>query len=161
YMVDLGRNQEHSPDGKVYFISNGALDADPDPALWNLGQHTGDQIYLCRVTPSIANVNDASKYEFYAGNGNWSSTFSAAQPIVDWNNHCGSSTMTYNPGLNKYLILTTVGHQETKSDGSTGSGDYDTYMLESDHMTGPWKVVTYLKKFGTQAYYPNLPSKFL
>jgi hypothetical protein len=161
YMVDLGQNQQHSPDGKVYFISNGAVDSDPDHVPNNLGQHTGDQIYLCRVTPSIANVNDASKYEFYAGNGSWSSAFSAAQPIVDWNNHCGSSTMTYNPALNKFLILTTVGHPELKPDGSTGAGDYDTYMLESDTMTGPWKVVTYLKKFGTQAYYPNLPSKFI
>ncbi len=39
--------------------------------------------------------------------------------------------------------------------------DHDTWILESDHLTGPWKLVTYLKSFGTQAYYPNLPSKFI
>ena len=28
---------------------------------------TGDEIYLLRVTPSIENMNDASKYEFFDG----------------------------------------------------------------------------------------------
>ena len=28
-------------------------------------------------------------------------------------------------------------------------------------MTGPWKVVVYMKDFGEQAYFVNFPSKFI
>lgn len=38
---------------------------------------------------------------------------------------------------------------------------YGTYILESDQMTGPWKMVCYLKDFGPQAYFVNIPSKFI
>ncbi|MCX6876931.1 MAG: hypothetical protein NTW21_24420 [Verrucomicrobia bacterium] len=38
---------------------------------------------------------------------------------------------------------------------------FNTYILESDLVTGPWKLVTYLKHFGQQAYFVNIPSKFI
>jgi hypothetical protein len=37
----------------------------------------------------------------------------------------------------------------------------NTYILESNEITGPWKLVTYLKDFGEQAYFVNIPSKFI
>ena len=37
----------------------------------------------------------------------------------------------------------------------------NTYILESDSLTGPWKMVHYLKEFGTQAYFDNIPGKFI
>jgi hypothetical protein len=37
----------------------------------------------------------------------------------------------------------------------------NTYILESDSMTGDWKLVTYMKDFGEQAYFVNIPSKFI
>ncbi len=165
YMVDHGKNQERSPDGKVYFVSNGAVDSDPEPSPANLGQHKGDQIYLCRVTPTPTAVNDAAQYEFYSGKNGagqavWGNSLAAAQPIIDWNNHCGSTTMTWNPGLGKYLLFSIMAHYRMEADGPHPE-DHDTWIAESSSMTGPWKLVTYLKSFGTQAYYPNLPSKFL
>jgi len=42
-----------------------------------------------------------------------------------------------------------------------GNGPYDTYILESDALTGPWKRVTYMKAFGAEAYFVNFPSKFI
>jgi hypothetical protein len=61
---------EHSPDGKAYLIAHGADINDPYPkGAWNNSWITGDQIYLIRVSPSEMNINDASKYEFYAGKG--------------------------------------------------------------------------------------------
>jgi hypothetical protein len=36
-----------------------------------------------------------------------------------------------------------------------------SYILESDAITGPWKLVTYMKDFGEQAYFLNFPSKFI
>jgi hypothetical protein len=37
----------------------------------------------------------------------------------------------------------------------------NSYILESDHITGPWKLITYMKDFGEQAYFLNFPTKFI
>ena len=41
------------------------------------------------------------------------------------------------------------------------AGTFDTYLLESDSITGPFKLITYMEAFGPQAYFAHLPSKFL
>ncbi len=73
HFVDFGKNMEHSPDGKAYLVGMGAEVIDKMPRDANLSWISGDQIYMCRVTPSIENINDMSKYEFFGGhdkNGN-------------------------------------------------------------------------------------------
>ena len=125
HVVDFGRNMEHSPDGKAYLVCHGATDPDPKPRFCNLCWGTGDQLYLIRVKPSIANINDASKYEFFAGldDGNrpaWSDDFSKIKPLADWNNNMGCVTMTYNAPLKKYLMcvldaMNTLGYANTYS----------------------------------------------
>ena len=40
-------------------------------------------------------------------------------------------------------------------------GDFDTYFLESDSITGPWRLANYNARFGSEAYFCNWPSKFL
>jgi hypothetical protein len=37
----------------------------------------------------------------------------------------------------------------------------NTYVLEAETLVGPWRLVTYMKNFGEQAYFVNLPSKFI
>lgn len=158
HVVDFGKNMQHSPDGKAYLICHGAVDPDPAPRLGNLSWITGDQIYMARVTPSIATINDPSKYEFFAGNdggGNatWTSSLANARPIIDWNNNCGGVTMTWAPALNRYLTCIV--------DGRTTAANMNTYILESPTPTGPFRLVTYMSDFGPQAYFCNFPSKFL
>ena len=65
----------------------------------------------------------------------------------------GCVTMTYNAPLKKYLMCVT--------DGGNTAARMNTYILESDSMTGDWKLVTYMKDFGEQAYFVNIPSKFI
>ena len=61
--------------------------------------------------------------------------------------------MTYNPGLKKYLMcITDAGNTISRT---------NTYILESDRITGPWKLVVYMRYFGEQAYFVNIPSKFI
>ena len=67
HFVDFGKNNQHSPDGKAYLVAHGADTTDTKFRFWNDSWITGDQIYLTRVIPSPENMNDASKYEFYAG----------------------------------------------------------------------------------------------
>jgi hypothetical protein len=158
HFVDFGKNMEHSPDGKAYLTAHGASVGPAGRRYAYNSWMTGDEIHLVRVTPSIANINDVSKYEFFAGNdasGNpqWSHDFGAIKPLAAWMDNMGCVTMTYNAPLKKYFMCVT--------DGGNTVHRFNTYILESDLVTGPWKLVTYLKNFGQQAYFVNIPSKFI
>lgn len=158
HFVDFGKNMQDSPDGKAYLVGHGAVDPDAKPRFANLSWISGDQIYLIRVEPTIENINDPSKYEFFAGHDAegkpiWSKDFSALQPLIDWNNNCGCVTVTYNAPLKKYLMCVT--------DGWPTCAKMNSYILEADQITGPWKLVSYMKEFGEQGYFLNFPSKFI
>ncbi len=158
HFVDFGKNMEHSPDGKAYLVAHGADLNDPDYRFYNASWVTGDQVYLLRVTPSIENIHDPEKYEFYAGkdekgNAIWTDNFQEIQPLLEWNNNMGCVTATYHPVLKKYFMCVT--------DGGNTASKMNTYILESDELTGEWKLVSYMKNFGEQAYFVNIPSKFI
>jgi hypothetical protein len=158
HFVDFGKNMENSPDGKAYLVAHGASDPDPKPRPANLSWITGDQIYLLRVTPSVENMNDRSKYEFFAGRdmsgaARWTKDLAKIQPIAEWNNNMGCVTMTYNAPLKKFLMIIT--------DGGNTISRFNTYILESDKVSGPWRLVVYMHNFGEQAYFVNIPSKFI
>jgi hypothetical protein len=158
HFVDFGRNMEHSPDGKAYLVAHGSLLPDKQPRHANNSWITGDQTYLCRVDPQPDKINDASAYEFFAGkdakgNDTWTNDFSSIKPIAAWNNNMGCATITYNPPLKKYFMCVT--------DGQTTWSRYNTYIMESESMTGPWRMVSYMKDFGEMAYFVNIPSKFI
>jgi hypothetical protein len=149
---------QYSPDGNAYLVGHGATDPDPKPREANLSWITGDQIYLAWVKPSIQNMNDRAKYEFFGGydaSGHpiWTHDFSRIKPLVDWNNNCGCVTMTYDAALKRYLMSIT--------DGGNTISRFNTYILESARITGPWKLVVYMRHFGEQGYFVNIPSKFI
>jgi hypothetical protein len=158
HIVDFGKDMQYSPDGKAYLVGQGATDPDPSPRPANLSWITGDQIYMARVKPSIHNMNNRAKYEFFAGYDGrqrpiWTRDFARIKPLVDWNNNCGCVTMTYNAPLKKFLMCIT--------DGGNTISKFNTYILESDYVAGPWKLVVYMHEFGEQAYFVNIPSKFI
>jgi hypothetical protein len=158
HFVDFGKNLQYSPDAKAYLVGHGAVDPDPKPRPANLSWITGDQIYMARVKPGVQNMNDRSRYEFFAGydasnHALWSRDFSKIKPLVDWNNNCGCVTMTYNAPLKKYMMCIT--------DGGNTISKFNTYILESDRITGPWRLLVYMRDFGEQGYFVNIPSKFI
>jgi hypothetical protein len=157
HVVDFGKNMQHSPDGKAYLVGHGALANDPKPRPGNLSWITGDQIYLCRVRPSVQTMNDRASYEYFAGGAGrkaqWTGDLAKSRPIFDWNNNAGCVTITYNAPLKRYLMCIT--------DGVDTIAKFNTYILESPSVTGPWHLIVYLKHFGEQAYFVNIPSKFI
>jgi len=158
HFVDFGRDLEYSPDGKAYLAGHGASAGPAGRRFAYNSWITGDEIYLARVTPSISNMNDVAQYEFFAGRNLfqrpvWQRDFRKIKPIAAWQDHMGCVTMTYNAPLKKYLMCVT--------DGGNTVSYFNTYILESDRVTGPWKLVVYLKHFGEQAYFVNIPSKFI
>jgi hypothetical protein len=153
HFVDFGKNMEHSPDGKAYLIAHGAQRTGAE-AAWI----AGDQANLVRVTPSPETINDPGAYEFFGGHDGhsqpvWTRDFTQMKPLVEWNGHLGHATMTYNAPLKKFLLVCT--------DGWPTVSTMDSYILESDSITGPWRLVTYMQKFGPQAYFVNIPSRFI
>lgn len=158
HFVDFGRNGEHSPDGKAYLVGHGASDPDAQPRKANLSWIAGDEVYLARVTPSPATINRLDAWEFFggrdaAGHPVWTHDFARIKPLIAWNNRMGSVTITYDAPLKKYLMCVT--------DGWPGVKEMNTYILESSAITGPWKMVTYMRAFGRQGYFVNFPSKFI
>jgi hypothetical protein len=157
HFVDFGKNMEHSPDGKAYLVAHGASDNVNRRFAYD-SWITGDEIFLLRVTPTIANINNASKYEFFAGRDEkgtaiWSKNFAKIKPIASWRDKMGCVTVTYNAPLKTFLMCVT--------DGRDTVGHFNTYLLESSQIAGPWKLVTYMKRFGEQSYFVNVPSKFI
>jgi hypothetical protein len=158
HFVDFGRNMEHSPDGKAYLVAHGASRGSAGRRFGYNSWITGDEIYLLRVRPSLATINDPAAYELFAGHDaagrpQWVSDFTRIRPLLRWENHLGCVTATYNAPLKKYLLCVTDGH-------TTGSA-YDTAILEADALTGPWRLISYLEAFGRNAYFCNIPSKFI
>ncbi len=158
HFVDFGKNMQFSPDGKAYLVAHGSNENICKSTFYHNSWITGDQIYLFRVTPTIENMNDATKYEFYAGKDGrglpiWTNDFQKIKPLLEWQNNMGCVTLTYNAPLKKYIMCVT--------DGGNTCAKMNTYILESDQLTGDWKLITYLKDFGEQAYFVNIPSKFI
>lgn len=151
HFVDFGKNMKFSPDGKAYLVAHGASDGLNRRFAYD-SWITGDEIYLLRVKPGIENMNDAAQYEFFDGRG-WTKDFKRIKPVAAWRDHAGCVTMTYDAPLREYLMCVT--------DGGITTGYFDTYILESRHATGPFKLAQYLRHFGEQGYFVNIPSKFI
>ena len=153
HWVDFGKNMEHSPDGKAYLVSHGNDDTSTgSDESWTLGN---------QVAPTVAAIDDRAQWEFYAGGHGAAATWvpgdvSKAKPLVDWTNHTGSTTVTYFAGIKKYVMAINTVSTYPVFDG----GNFDTWFLESDDITGPWSYVTYLRQFGPQVEFANFPSKF-
>jgi hypothetical protein len=157
HFVDFGRELANSPDGKAYLVAHGAHDGQNRRFAFD-SWITGDEVYLLRVKPSVATMNDAAAYEFYAGEGAgsdkpWTADLAAAQPTAAWRDHMGCVTMTYDAPLKTYLMCVT--------DGTDTVSRFNSYLLESEAPTGPWRMVAYWRHFGEQGYFLNLPSKFI
>lgn len=159
HFVDFGKNMEHSPDGKAYLVAHGSDEAiGGDNSFYHNSWITGDQIYLIRVEPSIETINNMSKYEYYAGKdetgkAKWTTDFTQIKPLLEWKANMGCVTITYTAPLKKYFMCVT--------DGGNTAAKMNTYIMESYTLDGDWKLVSYMKDFGEQAYFVNIPSKFI
>lgn len=156
HVVDFGQELRGSPDGYAYLVGHGGGGPSTDNT-WV----SGDAIYLVRVKPTPTTINDPHAYEFYAGAPDgppaWSHSITDLRPLLTWPSHLGSTTITYDAPLRTYLLWVT---SPTAGSYDTG-GTYDQILLEAPSLAGPWRQVHYLPKFGPQAYFLNVPSKFI
>lgn len=149
HAVDHGRNNEHSPDGALYIIGHGG-ESPTSPQSWM----QGDSVYMARTIgkPNPATINDAASWQFFAGGdgaaAQWAASIADAKPLFVWPGRTGVVTLSYHPALGKYVMVVS-----TPTSGDSTVGNFDTYFLESDSMTGPWAMISYLSSFGPEAYF--------
>jgi len=154
HAVDFGQENAAAPNGALYIIGTGAEWASSHQSWMQ-----GDSVYLARTIgrPAAATINNASSWEFWGGeSAGWLPHVSSARPLFVWRQKTGVVTASFIPALNKFIIAIS-----TPTNGSSTVDNFDTYFLESDVLTGPYSLVTYLSSFGPEAYFVNLPSKFL
>lgn len=155
-ICQFGRDYRGARDGYVYhyFIRPA------DNTGYNI-QRPG-AIYLLR-SPA-ARLMEREAYEFFAGMKNgkpaWSREVSAKRPVFeDPNGTDWVSSVTYNPGLKRYILMTS--HTES-SRGLWG-------VFDAPEPWGPWTTVTYLTQdnpFGAghlepNTFFWNMPVKWL
>ena len=174
HFVDFGTNLKYAPVDPstqrkyAYMVAHGA---DAGSILAHNSWISGDNVYLIRIlmpegTPAenAAYINNYENWEYYCGeaNGspvykNWnkrnlSEVYSNIKPIVHSTGYLGNVGVTYNPILDKYFMTLS---RAMKADS------FDTIILESDTLTGEYRVVQYLEKFAQVSYFMNIPSKFI
>ena len=114
----------------------------------------------------------------------WTSQVSQARPILSWPGRVGTVTSTWHPGFQRYLLAVTT---PTTMPSTVGSYDTCKYCWQlfalhsysmlrllshtvvagvaetADLTTGPagFSLVTYMRRFGQQAYFVSFPSRFL
>lgn len=154
HAIDFGQESKHAPGGNLYMVGHGAETPESHQSWMQ-----GDSVYLSRTVggaPNPATINTRSAWEFRGQNDQWVAQVSDAQPLFVWPGKTGVVTMTYHPTILKYIMVIS-----TPTSGCSTVGNFDTYFLESDAMSGPFYMVTYLSSFGPEAYFVHIPSKFM
>jgi hypothetical protein len=149
--VDLGKELDASPDGYAYLVAFGGLSG-TGHVSWILG----DAVFLARVEPSRETINDPSAWQWFGGptgRSSWVTALEDAVPILTWPRSVGQVSMTRWPAVGRYLMCITYGRQQ--------GAPTDSYILEAPEVVGPWRMVCYWPSFGPEAYFLNLPSRFL
>jgi alpha-L-arabinofuranosidase len=161
--VDYGRNNQHSPDGAHYLVAHGCNGTSGYGCTWTQGSH----LYMLRIKNlSPKTINDLGEWEYWAGGTKWSKDFSDLAPVLAWPNRTGPAAISWLGGeVRKYLLVVGTPTVDTHPGGAAYpfgemGPTLDTWVAEADTLTGPYRLVQYLKAFGNQAYNPNSPAKF-
>lgn len=165
HVVDLGPELKYSPDAvkRAYVTAHGvAHDEEHLPNSF----FQGSGVYMARtkseVSPEV--MNDGSQWEFFSGyeegsKAKWADDVSNAKPLFRWENRTGTTTVSYFKPLNKYIMSVTVLTYPVLS--KPVEKPSDVYFLESDSITGPYKLIKYISKFGPAGYFYNFPTSFI
>ena len=147
-------------DGYVYAISN-------DGAWEN-----GDHVFLARVPRD--RVLDRSAWRFYGGRNDenrpaWIEEEQYARPILSDPGYVGHPTMTYNPGLRRFLLA--FGSDSVPHSYATPPEVMkrlwhrarELQVYEGPTPWGPWGLVHYDRKWEGEhvAYLPHIPPNWL
>jgi len=131
--VQFGANYRGARDEYVYLVSQD----NNDPYRYS------ERVVMARVPQ--AKLADRNAYEFYAGRGpggvpRWSRDITERKPIFTDPNGAQRVALTYNAGLKRYFLVTSIGTHgsATKLMHTGGLGIFD-----APEPWGPWATVSY------------------
>jgi hypothetical protein len=143
-------------DGKVYLSAHG-YSSGKGMNNWD----KGDAIYICRTDATIHSITDPLAWEFFSGHDKsgeavWKRGVENARPVLDWPNHLGSESITWFPKLNKFILMS------CRLKEAEDNLPYNlTIFWEADKITGPYRIIHYMRNWGQQAYFPNIPAQLI
>lgn len=158
FFIEYGQNGTATADGAdayVYALSNHLISQ--NMGSWN----DSDEIFLGRVLRSQMGDLLGSEWQFYKGgdgrvDSNWTSNIAQANPVITQSRHFGMASVTYDPGLKRYLMPQWY--------FPTGSGcDFNSVvqLYESPAPWGPWTPFEEFQSYPYGYYNPDIVSKFL
>ena len=147
--LNAGPNYANAEDQYVYFYS-------PDtPSAYK----TADHMLLSQVP--LSEIRNKAAYRFFAGMNddgvpNVDSNFDDRQPVFTDPGHCYRPEVVFNPGINRYLLLTAT------SGAAQWCGTTEKYfgMFEATKPWGPWRTVKQIKDWGGEKenrFQPRIP----
>jgi hypothetical protein len=147
--IEYGQNGTGTADGAdtyVYAISN--------DGYWN----NGSAMYLGRVLRTKIGALNGADWEFYAGNGAWSSSVDQAQAILTSSQQLGQAAVNYIKPLGLYVMQSWYYPVCCNDPSQTPTTIWNFYYAPA-----PWGPWTHMSSptFNPQGYYnPVIVSKF-
>jgi hypothetical protein len=137
--IQFGADYSGSPGGYVYLVGT-VNSSDP----WN---GYGTDLYLARVTK--ANILVQGSHEFFTGtssNPTWG-TWANRQPILTDPANIGWPSISYNPGIGRYIASGVWGDQDAGGCGAYPAACWSTinrqFIYEAPQPWGPYLTVQY------------------
>jgi Domain of unknown function (DUF4185) len=152
--LQFGKDYQGARDDYVYVYASHLKDGS------SLAVQKPGEIALMRVPKR--RIMDRAAYEFFAGvdpkgNPKWTAALSQRKPVfADANGVGWTVSVSYNPGLRRYLLTT---EHATSGEGNIG-------IFDAPSPWGPWTTVLYQRGFGTphieaSTFFWNFSGKWL
>lgn len=162
-----------APLGNLNFVDGGGPGgAYPDGYMYAIGterEFNGSRIVLGRVQTGVANVTDPTHWQWYAGSAagaggapmaQWTTSLSAAVPVLNWASHITYPQMAYDPGLHRYLLTFTYSYGSKTP--AVWKGGAQLVIAESANPWGPFSFVATSRNFGpSNGYGAGFPSQWM
>lgn len=158
-----------APLGNLSFVDGGGPGgAYPDGYIYSISterEFNASRLLLGRVRTGVANVTDPSKWQWFTGTGasgspEWSSSVSAAVPVMNWGSHITYPQMAYDPGLHRYLLTFTYSYSSGVP--AVWKGGAELVIAEAPEPWGPFSFVAASKNFGpSNGYGAGFPSQWI
>lgn len=160
--------------GFVNFVKYGKGGAAPNPDvdnaqtyvyMYSLDCTNGNGFYLARIRRSDLPSLDKTKIQFYKGGEggdgmndlNWTNQISQSTPFTMIAGSIPCLSITYNPGLGRYILFTVTGNSWSNPPKESSFRAY-----EAPHLWGPWTPLldeNVNNKEGDNLAWPNLMQK--
>ena len=162
-----------APLGNLNFVDGGGPGgAYPDGYMYAIGterEFNASRMVLGRVQSGVANVTDPARWQWYAGSTTgpggasvpqWTSSVSAAVPVLKWASHITYPQIAYDPGLHRYLLTFTYSYSSKTP--AVWKGGAQLVIAESANPWGPFSFVATSRNFGpSNGYGAGFPSQWM